>query len=327
LLCSAALLVVLVLVLLVPGLLLLSLPGLPLLSLPGLLLLSLPGLPLLSLLGLLLLLLLLPLLLLVLVLRSFTGGNRSIGLDRTMQAQGSPDKTLWSSAVHVGGGGSKRSHQHRRKRTSPRRLAATTLRCGGGGGHLCAKPVKPSGGSTKQTTERGWRCPASWCSIDSMRGGTISVIAVVALVLLLQPQVSHSQASRCRYTNDGECDEPDLCPEGSDVADCSRHSSSSSRRRSSYPPPPPSRDEDGFDEFEDEEGSIGSYSGWELLFNLIVFFILLFFPCIVFGAAWCTCIRQHNTLGTRAARPPARPPGCVCSRLRAQLTASAPCGR
>jgi hypothetical protein len=52
---------------------------------------------------------------------------------------------------------------------------------------------------------------------------------------------------------------------------------------------------------------------------LIVFFILLFFPCIVFGAAWCTCIRQHNTLGTRAARPPARPP----ARLRVQQASCA----
>lgn len=40
----------------------------------------------------------------------------------------------------------------------------------------------------------------------------------------------------CRYQNDGECDEPDLCPSGTDVADCRRSVRQDVVTR---PPPPP----------------------------------------------------------------------------------------
>jgi hypothetical protein len=34
-----------------------------------------------------------------------------------------------------------------------------------------------------------------------------------------------------------------------------------------------------------------------------VILIILFFPCIVFGCAYCTCIRQHSEHGASPARP------------------------
>lgn len=100
----------------------------------------------------------------------------------------------------------------------------------------------------------------------------------------------------CRFAYDGVCDEPAVCGTGTDYNDCVSRSTSSGRRGSSPPPPP----EDGFEEFEEEEEETQDMKGWQLLLQLTVIMVILFFPCIVFGCAYCSCIRQHNEIGASA---------------------------
>lgn len=141
----------------------------------------------------------------------------------------------------------------------------------------------------------------------------VRVFLLVALALQLQPQASLGQSTSCRpgsagcagtdnscrFAYDHECDEPDLCRLGTDSADCLSEAptSSSSRRRRSSGPATRSTDEDGIEEYEDEEEAAVGSSGLDLLVSLTLLLVLLFFPCIVFGVAWCTCIAHHNSLG------------------------------
>ena len=98
----------------------------------------------------------------------------------------------------------------------------------------------------------------------------------------------------CRFAHDGECDEPLNCRTGTDDRDCASRSTSSSPPP---PPPPGPPDEDGLEEFEEEERETMDMQGWQLLLQLTVLLVFLFFPCIVFGCAYCSCIRLYNEIG------------------------------
>lgn len=60
------------------------------------------------------------------------------------------------------------------------------------------------------------------CFDDSDRQGSRS-----------RPRATDRDDDRCKYRNDGECDEPDVCPRGSDSEDCAR--TREARRRRDLP--------------------------------------------------------------------------------------------
>lgn len=113
-------------------------------------------------------------------------------------------------------------------------------------------------------------------------------------------------ANACRYANNGQCDHGVRCPAGTDTADCPDASHQSSAYSRS--------DENGFEEMEDEErDEWDDTNGVRALVTFIVFLTVMFFPCIVFSCAWCTCVNQHRIQGATAVGTPAEylAPGCA----------------